>query len=477
MKEDQNKEWKESWRDEYLKALCGFANAEGGCLIVGRNDNGQVVGVSNADRLMEDLPNKIRDLLGIMPAVKLRKSAGKVTVEIVVDAYPHPVSYHGRYYQRRGCTTQELKGAALDRFLLGKQGKHWDGVPVPHLKVSELNRRVLADFRKRAADSKRMRSTDLKVGDTTLIDKLKLREGRLLKRAAALLFHSDPEDFVTGAYIKIGFFAGPGDIRFQDEIHGDLFTQADGTIDLLLTKYTAAAIDFRGRQRVETYPVPEDALREAVHNAIIHKDYASGTPIQISVYRDKIMLWNPGHLPPELTPARLFRKHPSLPANPDVANAFFRAGMIEAWGDGYERIVDACYATGNAKPKVRCEAEGIWLEFAFPKEYLARVQSAEQQKAPGTGSGKGRAKVGEKVGEPPDDGSPQRSPKRSPKTENRILDLIVEDNTISTERMGEILGISKRAVLKQTRKLQEQERLTRIGPARGGHWEVLEQDS
>jgi len=359
MKERHNMEWKESWRDDYMKALCGFANAEGGYLIVGKDDNGQVVGVSNADRLLEDLPNKIRDLLGIMPAIRLESSGNKETIAIAVDAYPHPVSFHGRYYQRSGSTTQELKGAALDRFLLGKQGKHWDGVPVPNLKVRQLSRRILADFRKRATDSKRMRTADLKVGDADLITKLKLREGQYLKRAAALLFHADPEDFVTGAYIKIGFFAGPGDIRYQDEIHGDLFTQADSTIDMLLTKYTSAAIDFRGRQRVETYAVPEDALREAVHNAIIHKDYASGTPIQISIYRDKIMLWNPGVLPPELTPARLFRKHPSLPANPDIANAFFRAGMIEAWGDGYERIVEACQTAGNPKPKVRSEAEGI----------------------------------------------------------------------------------------------------------------------
>ena len=226
-KEHQQMEWKASWRDEYMKWICGFANAEGGRLVVGKDDKGRALGVPDADRLMQDLPNKIRDLLGIMPAVRLKKSAGKRTVEIAVDAYPHPVSYHGRYYQRSGSTNQEIKGAALDRFLLGKQGKPWDGVPVPHLKVSQLSRRVLADFRKRATDSKRMRPADLKVGDATLIDKLKLREGRYLKRAAALLFHSDPEDFVTGAYIKIGFFAGPGDIRFQDEVHGDLFTQKE----------------------------------------------------------------------------------------------------------------------------------------------------------------------------------------------------------------------------------------------------------
>jgi ATP-dependent DNA helicase RecG len=141
--------------------------------------------------------------------------------------------------------------------------------------------------------------------DADLIDKLHLMEGRYLKRAAILLFHSDPEHFVTGAFVKIGYFLNDADLLYQDEVHGDLFTQVNETMDRLLIKYLKARISYKGIQRVETYPVPEEALREAVTNAIAHKDYASATPIQISVYDDKIMLWNPGHLPSGWTAARL----------------------------------------------------------------------------------------------------------------------------------------------------------------------------
>src|SRR5438105_1508447 len=82
MKENQHIEWKESWRDEYLKWICGFANAEGGVLVIGRNDKGAVVGVSDARKLLVDLPNKIRDVLGIMVDVHLVKTGGKELVEI-----------------------------------------------------------------------------------------------------------------------------------------------------------------------------------------------------------------------------------------------------------------------------------------------------------------------------------------------------------------------------------------------------------
>jgi ATP-dependent DNA helicase RecG len=86
--------------------------------------------------LLEDLPNKIRDVLGILVAVNLHETKGKPWIEIVVDAYPNPISVRGRYYLRSGSTRQELKGAALDRFLLRKQGRTWDGVPVPRVSVA-----------------------------------------------------------------------------------------------------------------------------------------------------------------------------------------------------------------------------------------------------------------------------------------------------------------------------------------------------
>ena len=118
MKENQNTEWKESWRDEYLRWVCGFANAEGGVLVVGRNDKGVAVGVKGAAKLLEDIPNKVRDIQGIMVDVNLLEEAGKELLEIHVEPYPSPVSYKGEYHYRSGSTKQELKGAALSRFLL-----------------------------------------------------------------------------------------------------------------------------------------------------------------------------------------------------------------------------------------------------------------------------------------------------------------------------------------------------------------------
>ena len=128
MSETQNIEYKSSWRDEFLRWICGFANAQGGTLYIGKDDNGNVVGVDNAKKLMEDLPNKITAILGIVTAVNLHETEQGEYIEIVVEPQPNPVNYKGEYHFRSGSTKQELKGTALDRFLLQKYGKKWDGV-------------------------------------------------------------------------------------------------------------------------------------------------------------------------------------------------------------------------------------------------------------------------------------------------------------------------------------------------------------
>jgi len=364
MKEHQHIEWKESWRDEHLKWVSGFANAEGGVLVIGRNDKGKVVGLPDAKKLLVNLPNKVRDLLGIMVDVNLRTDAGRDYLEMAVPAYSNPISYRGEYYYRSGSTNQTLKGAALDRFLLRKQGRHWDGVPVPGFSVSDLSPSALTGFRKRAARSRRLSAELLAEPDDVLLNKLRLVDQGYLKRAALLLFLDDPERLVTGAYVKIGYFRTDSDLLYHDEIHGDLFSQVDRTLDLLLTKYLRAWISYAGLQRLETYPVPESALREAVINAVAHKDYASNIPIQISVYDDKLMMWNPGQLPPDWTLHELTAKHASVPYNPDIASVCFRAALLESWGRGIDLIRNACRTHGSPPPKFRWD-NGLWVELPF----------------------------------------------------------------------------------------------------------------
>jgi len=268
MSEHQRREWKAAWRDEYLKWICGFANAEDGVLEIGHSYAGEPVGVAYAARLLEQIPNKVRDVLGIMVDVSLREEADKALLEIVVPAFPGPVSYKGEYHYRSGSTKQELKGAALSRFLLRKQGLHSDGVSLPGLTLNYCQPAALQGFRPRAARNGRVDDAVLDDSDAALLASLQLEESYYLKRATALLFGTQPERFIPGASIQIGFFVTDDDLRYQDQIYGDLLSQVEKTLEMLHSKYLKAYIRYEGIQRVERYLFPLQALREALLNAV-----------------------------------------------------------------------------------------------------------------------------------------------------------------------------------------------------------------
>lgn len=191
--ESQNIEWKESWRDEYLKWVCGFANAQGGKIYIGTDDNGKVIGLQDSKKLLEDIPNKVRNVLGIIVDMNLLKEDEKDYIEICINPNSYPVNYKGEYHYRSGSTKQQLKGQALNQFLLQKTGITWDSVPVQGVSVQDLRNDSFDIFREQAVLSKRIDSKDIDATNEQLLDNLNLLENGQLKRAAILLFHHNPE--------------------------------------------------------------------------------------------------------------------------------------------------------------------------------------------------------------------------------------------------------------------------------------------
>lgn len=396
------------------------------------NDKGEIIGINNPKKLLEELPNKVRNLLGIIVGITLKKEENKVYLEIDIEAYPFPVSYKGQYHVRSGSTKQELKGSELDKFLLKKQGKHWDSVPVPHISIEDLDSRAFEHFQKKAIQSKRLTNIE---SNQNLLDKLHLRENQYLKRAGILLFHHDPEQYITGACVKIGYFQNDENLLFQDLISGNLFEQVERTMDLLLNKYLKAYIRYERIYRIEEYPFPEAALREALINAIVHKDYSSANPIQISVYSHKIIFWNQGQLPKNWTVEKLKQKHSSIPFNPAIASVFFRAGIIEAWGQGTLKIINECKKAFLPEPKFSDDMTSFSIEF---KGILSKDSS-------GKGSGKSSGK---------------------------ILDYMLANNKITIPELAKKINISTRAIEKQIEKLKKEGKIKRLAGRKYGYWQI-----
>ena len=471
MSEGQQLEWKASWRDDHLRSVCAFANADGGTLEIGRDDGGTVVGVGTRERrrLLEELPNKLRDLLGVVASMNVREEDGVPYLRIGVEPYPVPISYRGVYYQRSGSTNQILRGPALDRFLLGRTGRCWDGMPDPRVVLDDLDPAAMAEFRKRARKEGRLSGSALGEDDARLIEKLRLTDGDYLTKAAILLFHGDPERFVAGAHVKVGYFANEWDVRFHDVISGDLFTQVDKTMEVLLFKYLKAGISYEGIYRVERYPMPEPALREALLNAVVHRDYSVPTPIQIRVHDDRLRIYNPGSLPDGWTLEKLLGPHPSQPYNPDIANTFFWTGEIETWGRGIDRVLRACRRAGVPEPTIRLEPGGLWFEFWFSDEYL---ESVGIKRTPGGSRTEPEAQGRDKPNpaEPNDGGAANLLPKAE-----RILTLLRGDSSLTHAALAAEMNISPYSVRHHLDRLRDTGRIRRVGSRKTGVWEVVEE--
>jgi len=372
MPEQQNIEYKQSWHDDYLKWVCGFANANGGVIYIGKDDNGNVVDVPDYKKLMDDIPNKIKNAMGITAEVNLHEEGSKHFIEIITPPYSVPISVRGRYYYRSGSTKQELTGATLNEFLLKKSGKTWDDIIEQRTSFDDIDEKAVKTFLNASENAGRLPENNQGLSIPELFEKLRLAENGQLKRAAVILFGKDPGKFYPSTFVKIGRFGKDDtDIIFQEVEEGNLIVLLQSVLNQLNHKFLIRSIAFEGIHRIEKGEYPYPAIREMLLNALVHRNYM-GAPVQIRVYDDKINIWNEGTLPAGLTLEALKHSHPSRPRNPIIADVAFKGGYIDAWGRGTIKIIDTCKEAELPEPKMQ-EQDGGFIITLF-KNILAEEQ-------------------------------------------------------------------------------------------------------
>lgn len=447
MPEMQSVEWKIKWRDDYLEWICGFANAQGGKLYIGCDDDGHVVGLENTRKLLEDIPNKIRNAMSIVVDVNLLEQDGKEYIEIIVPPYPVAISCKGVYYYRSGSTMQTLAGPELESFILRKRGASWDNMPLPGFTINDVDDELVKKFKVLAAKKGRIDKSVLDESKADLMEKLRLTNAGHFTNAAMLLFSKDPDKWQLGAYTKIGFFETDADLRYQDEIHGSILEQIDKIIEVIHLKYMKAKITYEGIQRIERYFVPDEALREALLNALCHKQYESCTPIQISVYEDRLYIANCGKLPENWTADNLMSKHASRPYNPSIANVYYLAGLIESWGRGIEKICQACEEDGCPRPEYGIHPGDIMIKFTAPADRVIRI---------------GSERVTEKVTE------------RVTEKELEVLSLLRDNPSYTYQELADKLQLSRKTISDRIAALKRKGVILRVGSDTKGYWQVNE---
>ncbi len=433
--ENESLEFKRLWKDEHLKTLCAFANTSGGFLLIGIEDNKTISGILDSKKLLENLPNKINNRLGIVPNINIEIVENNNIIKVEIKKSYAPVSYNGKFYIRSGSVSYELKGNELTQFLLKKYGKTWDDITEENFNLHEVDNETIEKFKILAAD--RIPSIIHEKDTETLLRKLNLYDGKYLKRAAVLLFAKNPQKYFIQSHSKIGRFLSETNILTSDIVEGNLISQVDTILDILRTKYLKSYISFEGIHRREKLEYPYEALKEAVTNALIHRDYLNTSNLQIKVYDNKITMTNGALLPPEITIEKLKQPHASVPANPIIASVFYKAGLIENWGRGTINIVNDCLDYNIPEPTFNFDANIFWITF-FKND-----------------------KVTDKV--------------TDNLSENKmlIINSMKQNRRITTKELSDIVKISQRKIKENISKLKEMGLIKRIGSAKGGYWKVL----
>ena len=473
LSESQNIEYKESWRDEYLKWICGFANAQGGRIFIGVNDEKQVIGLPDAKRLMEDIPNKIVNYLGIVEDVNLLAEGEKEYIEIVVTPSNVPIAYKGTYHYRSGSTKQELKGLALQQFIMQKMGHSWDDIPVYGATIDDIDRNAINYFLHCSIKAGRMDEEEADVSTEDVLRNLGLftKEGEL-KNAAILLFGKHVGRFFPSAIFKIGrFHTDESDLIVQDMLEGNIIQMASRVVDTLRTKYLLSPIHYEGLQRVEQLEIPEKALRELIYNSLAHKDY-TGPAIQMRVYDRSIELWNYGLLPKELTPADLMKKHSSFPRNHNIANVFYKAGFVETWGRGFKKIKEEFERANLPMPTIEENCGGVLV--AIQRKTIEDVIAerddninGNSDKDVGVDVGTNDPNVGINVGI-------KTSEAKLSDRQRIIISVIKANPFVTAKQMSETLSVTLRTIERDLSVMQKANIIRHEGSNKTGVWVVLE---
>lgn len=360
---------------EAMKSLCGMLNATGkGRVLFGVWDDGKILGQAVSEGTQRDIATASRRLEP--PAVVQTKvvPAGPGGSVIIVDASARsagPFTFEGRGYIRVGNTTQAMSHAEFDSGVVERLQRDlpWDRWIAPDWKVKDLDRDEIHRTVEDAVEAKRLTGV-LGEKPEVVLRRLELVTDRGITRAAAIVFGKEGGPGYPMGEIRLARFQGITKDEFRDnrQYKANAFALLEHAERFLDEHVPVASRFVEGQmRRVDTPRYPPLAIREALVNAIIHRDYsADGGAVSVAVYDDRMEIWSTGMLPPGLTPEKLKGTHDSNPRNRLIADVFYRRGLIERWGRGTNKILTEARKNGCPEPEFE-EVAGAFVVRFRPK--------------------------------------------------------------------------------------------------------------
>lgn len=349
-------------RQEGAQAICAMLNHRGGRVIFGITPDHRVKGQQVTDKTLEDVSQALKQIEPpVFPALgRVRLGDGAEAIVVTVEAgQQKPYSVNGRAYKRVGNTTQQMDREEYNRMLLERMHAQtrWEneiasGWELADLDAGEITRTIDEAIRRGRAEEPGTRSP----GD--LLRGLGLLKNRSLTRAAVVLFAKP--DRLQAEYpqllLRVARFKGTDKTEFLDNrrFFGNAFELMRRGEQFVNQNVPIAGRIIPGVFEREDSPLyPPAAVREALANAICHRDYSiGGGGVDIAIYEDRMEITSAGILHFGLTPAALMKPHASMPWNPLIANVFHKRGIIESWGRGTIKIMELMNTAGLPRPRL-----------------------------------------------------------------------------------------------------------------------------
>lgn len=380
--ESETLELKKSFNQRAVETAGAFANTRGGTIIVGVDEEGNAKGAPITEEQLKDWANRISNASEptLIPDVSTIDADGRTVGVIFVKEFPlKPVAIRGRCYRRVGPSNRQMTPTGITELHLHSQGMTWDMVPSPGSTIDEMNMERVAGYLEKARSVGRRAIPD-DVDQSTLLDKMGLVKDGRPTWAAMIAFGERPP---LQAKVKCGRIRGTHTIVDDFVVDAPLLMQVDEVMAYMRRAFRLS-YEFTGRaERIEIWEYPLEAVREAVTNAICHRDYTSSAEVQIKIYDDELIIWNPGPLPLGMTMDKLMDpKHQSVPRNRLLAMLFYDVELIERYGSGIERILKECDRLGVPHPEFDEEEHGFRVIFhkdIYHEEHLRGMGLNERQ--------------------------------------------------------------------------------------------------
>lgn len=382
--EKENVEFKSSLElKAIMTAISAFSNKRGGTILVGVSNTRDILGIDIGKNTVEKLASDIRRETDpqVFPYINDVEIDGKKIILIEIsESNSKPIFYRDKAYMRVGRSNQKLSANEIRNLITNENiVTHWDEQILEEATFEDIDEKELYNFL-RIAISNRNLELDPKTHIKEALNRLNLTKKGKLTNAAIILFGLNPQRFVLQAKTQCAKFKGITTNEFEDmhDFDGTIIDQRDDAVRFA-EKYIQRSAKIVGTERVESFDYPIEAIREAITNALCHRDYRISSNVQLRIFDDRIEIWGCGPLPKPLTIEDLKQDHDSIRRNPLIAQSLFLVGYIERWGTGTQRIIDSCVESGLPEPLFEIKSGSLVVTIKKYKVSTLKIDMNERQ--------------------------------------------------------------------------------------------------